>query len=327
MARRIGRLAVLAWTAATLGGGLLDATAQAAPPEPGAKPAVAKFTVGTMSNYVNVMGKEAPPIPKFPPLDKKPGVVHGYIKDAAGNPLQGAVVGVRATLVGGRYSGASAESDEEGYYEIQVPYGAAHFYTAGYTVDYGDGRAALALHPADGKLESFTSEKGSVENFVLLTYGIASRDELSEHPSFGSTYYGGVLYIGHHTAEPNDTLSPPNYLRTGTEIVVTLTPEGPLLDGSAGKTFSVRKAVDGTGFSLINIPVGIYKIEAKRADGQPLNMRLNKPMGLAFGITPTETTGEATLTLYPDGANAAVVTPARGNWESVEVYVDIPESN
>lgn len=325
MAGWVGRLAAWAFAVAFgASGGEAGAGGPSLPPG-SEEPPVVRLKVGQDPNYINVMGKEAPRIPKFPALDKKKGMVRGYVKDAAGNPLEGATIGVRSSLVGGAYSGASGETDAEGYYEVKVPYGAAHFYNAGYTVDYGEGRAALSLHPVDGKLSSFASEDGLVENFVLLTYGIADRDALSENPAFSSNYYGGVVYIGHHTSEPDDALALPSNLRTGTEIEVTLTPEGELLGGGAGKSFVIRKAVVGSGFSIQNIPVGTYRIGVKRADGKPLNMRLNKPQNLAFGIVPAETTGEAVLTLYPDGAKSSMVIPARGSWNSVEVYVEIPE--
>ncbi|AMV28616.1 hypothetical protein VT84_29700 [Gemmata sp. SH-PL17] len=303
-----------------------DAPETSAPKPAASGPApVVKLTVGKEPNYVNLIPKDAPPTPKFSPLDKKPGYLRGYVKDAAGNPLQGAYIGVRSTLIGGRYSGASAESDEKGYYEVQVPQGAAHFYAAGYTVDYADGRAALTLHPADGKLTSFASVDGSVENFVLWTYGVADKDKMSENPSYRSNFYGGSLYIGHHVDDPGDALGQPHNLKTGTEIEITLTPAGKLLDGSIGKKFVIKKAVFSTGFSINNIPVGQYRLTVKRADGQPLRTKLNKPRGLTFGIAPEETTESAILSLHPGGAKAGMATPGRGNWEAVEVYVEIPK--
>jgi hypothetical protein len=294
------------------------------PAVPTGPPSVLKVTVGKNAYYVNLNSKETPPTPKFPALETKPGVLRGYVLDASGKPLKGAYIGVRVTMFGGRYSGASAETDDKGYYEIQVPQGAAHFYAAGYTVDYADGRAALTLHPADGKLSTFVSSDGSVENFVLWTYGVADRDSVSENPRLRSNFYGGSLYVGHFTADAGDTNAPPSNLRTGTEIEITLTPEGKLLDGSVGQQFVIKKAVYGTGFTINNIPVGQYRLTAKRADGQPLLMKLNKPKGLTFGIVPEQTTEGALLSLHPGGVKASMATPGRGNWDAVEVYVEIP---
>jgi len=40
----------------------------------------------------------------------------------------------------------------------------------------------MGLHPADGKPEGFAMPDGAVENFVLLSYGVTSRENLSENP-------------------------------------------------------------------------------------------------------------------------------------------------
>ncbi len=106
------------------------------------------------------------------------------------------------SAISGAYSGASRPAKTAAHWP-----GCAtrrHFTAAGYTVDYADGRAAMALHPADGKPASFVSTGGSVENFVLWNYGIADRDKLSENPRLSSNFYGGLrFYIGHHTADPD----------------------------------------------------------------------------------------------------------------------------
>jgi hypothetical protein len=292
--------------------------------EPVEKPPVVKVSVSKKIDYVNVMGNDMPKFPEFPKLEKKAGFVRGYVKDAAGNPLQGAVIGIRSTAVGGRYSGADCETDEKGYYELEVPVGAAHFYAAGYTVDYAEGRAGLSLHPVDGKLESFASKVGSVENFVLLSHGVTSRDNLSEKAYLSSTYYGGTLYIGHFLSDPGDINALPSNIKEGSEVEVTLTPEGKLLDGNVGKTIIVKKSVYSSGFKIHNIPVGTYKLSIKLADGKPLRTRLIRPQNTPFGIVPEETSDSMKLNFYPNGAKAATVLPQYGAWNSVEMYIEMP---
>ncbi len=98
---------------------------------------------------VNVMGTEMPAMPDFPRLAPKPGKARGYVKDWTGEPLQGAAIGVRASYFAGQYSGAQGKTDANGYYEFVVPRGSAHFYNAGYSMNWGDGIAAVGLHPAD----------------------------------------------------------------------------------------------------------------------------------------------------------------------------------
>jgi hypothetical protein len=66
---------------------------------------------------INLSGSET----TWATVAKKAGFLRGYVKDACGKPLQGAYIGVRATAVGGLYSGAHAETDEKGFYEIRIP--------------------------------------------------------------------------------------------------------------------------------------------------------------------------------------------------------------
>jgi hypothetical protein len=276
-------------------------------------------------NYVNAMGNEMPEIPEFDELSPEPGKVRGYVKDINGNPLEGAYIGVRSTAIGGAYSGANAETDAEGYYEVQIPYGVAHFYAAGYTVDWGEGRAGMSLHSVDGKSKGFASNVGAVRNFVLLPYGITSRDDLSENPHLASTYYGGSIYIGFWTREASDEYASPKNIVENSVIEVTLTPEGDMMDENAEKTFVVRKVAGyGGGFKINNIPVGRYQISAKLSDGKPLKMSLNKPRNTVFGMTPTETTKTASVLFQPGDAKASMVIPNYGNWNSVEISVEIP---
>ena len=277
------------------------------------------------TTYVNVMGKEMPAMPMFSALAPKPGRVRGYVKDASGKPLAGATLGVRSTLLGGMYSGAQGVTDAKGYYEFVIPSGAAHFYNAGYAIEWGDGVAALGLHPADGKLESFASPDGAVENFVLLSYGITSRESLSENPRLASTYYGGSIYVGYYVVGESDNNAPSGSVVENSVVEITLTPEGKLFDGSEGKSFVVRKTAGfDTGFKINNIPLGRYKISAKLSNGKPLKMKLNRPTQTVFGMTPTETTASASVLFFPNAADAKMVSPNYGNWNAVEISVEAP---
>lgn len=282
------------------------------------------LNVAKTAQFVNVMGNEMPALPKFPASAPKPGRVSGYVKDASGKPLTGATIGVRSTYIGGAYSGAQGTTDKNGYYEFAIPKGVAHFYNAGYAVEWGDGLAALSLHPADGKIESFASVDGAVENFVLLSYGITSRENVSQNPRLSSTYYGGTIYIGHWTCEGTDCDAQPTNIPLDAVVEITLTPEGELFDGTAGRSFVVRKPAFSSGFKINNIPVGRYKIGAKLANGKALKLKLNKPSGSIFGMTPAETTGSASVLFQPGDARATMVGPQYGSWDSVEIYVEKP---
>jgi hypothetical protein len=275
--------------------------------------------------HVNVMKGAMPRIPQFPALPKKAGVVRGYVYDSAGRPLKGAKLGVRSTAVGGFYSGTSAVTDEKGYYEIAAPAGVAHFYCAGYAVEHGEGLAAMSLHPADGAAGNFATPIGEVKNFVMLPYGIADRAKAQDDPRAGGNYYGGCLVLG-WTVDRGGIFSDPSYLPDGATIELTLTADGPLVDGSPGRTIVIRKAV-GAGspnqLYVNNIPAGPYQVSARVLGGGPLKMRETGPYAnRAFGLEPKQAAGRAALMLRPNTADAGGVPAAYGSWSQVCITLE-----
>ncbi|HEX8237667.1 MAG TPA: hypothetical protein VF600_17040 [Abditibacteriaceae bacterium] len=284
------------------------------------------FSITGTKNYVNVMKTAMPSLPSFPTLAPKAGFVRGYVKDLKGKPLQGAVIGARSTSAGGFYSGASAKTDARGYYEVQVPWGAAHFYCAGYTVDWGEGRAALGLHPADGEASSFATANGLVENWVLLHYGIADRDKASEQPHYSGNYYGGTFSVSYSVADPRPIFADDYSLPDGSEIELTLTPEGTLLDGSKGRVFVLRRPVTSSTAGLFyvnNIPLGQYRLQARLLQGgggAPLRIKETGPYAnQPFGLEPKEARGETVMTFRPGGAQANGAVAQHGNWGSLNL--------
>jgi hypothetical protein len=271
--------------------------------------------------WVNVMGNEMPQMPQFPMLSPKPNRVCGYVKDWTGKPLAGATIGIRASYFAGHYSGAQGTTNANGYYEFVVPKGSAHFYNAGYQIEWGDGIAAVSLHPADGKLDSFTTVDGAVENFVMLPYGITSRENVQQNPRLASAYYGGSIYVHYYAAEAGNNGSMDGSLIEGSILEITLTPE----NAAAEKPFVIRQPVGFAGnVTINNIPLlGRYKISA-RVGGKMLKLKENRNYNQLFGLSPSETVGEASVLFVPGEAKASMVGPAHGTWDSVSLSVLMP---
>lgn len=281
-------------------------------------------TVDKDTQWINVMGNEMPAMPQFPALAPKAGKVRGYVKDWTGKPLAGAQLGVRSSYLAGYYSGAQGKTDANGYYEFVVPKGSAHFYNAGYQIEWGDGVAAVSLHPADGKLDSFVTMDGAVENFVLLPYGITSRENLQENSHLPSTFYGGAIFFNWYSVGADDNNAPQFAVREGGMLEITLKPEGKMLDGTAGQTIVIRKTLGISGaFRVHNIPLGRYRISVK-ANGKPLSMKDSKGYDAMFGMTPVETTGEASILFVPDSAQASMVGPQNGAWKWIGIGLSTP---
>jgi hypothetical protein len=327
-----GDTLVLAWAVAT------SSTPSSTTPKPATVPSSSDamppstpgetitFDLDASTRNVNVMKNERPKLPPFPEVEKKPGTVRGYVYDRHGKPLKGAVIGARSTAAGGFYSGASGKTDEKGYYEIEVPWGAAHFYCAGYALDYGEGRAAMGLCPADGEADGFATANGAVENWALLPYGIADRDDLQDNPNYVNNYYGGGIVLSYSVSD-GGVLASSTDLPANSKIEVTLTPDGPLVDGAAGRPILLRKRV-GTFFGQLyvnNIPAGHYKIRARLTGGGELRMKETGPNGgKMFGLEPKQSVGAAGLWLRPNSAKPEMTVAAHGNWDAISITLERP---
>ena len=278
------------------------------------------LTVEKNAKYVNLMGTQLPSMPDFPALQPKPGKVRGYVKDWNGKPLAGAQLGIRSSYLAGMYSGGQGVTDANGYYEFAPPKGMAHFYNAGYQIEWGDGVAAVSLHPVDGKLDSFVTTDGAVENFVMLPYGITSRESYQENPYVPQTYYGGSVYISYWMAERSDNRPYAGSLLEDSIIEVTLTPE------KGGQSFVVRQPAGSVGnLTIQNIPItgGRYKITIK-CDGKLLKFKENRKYSQQFGMSPAETVGTGSILFIPGEAKASMVGPQNGAWNWIGLSLETP---
>lgn len=280
------------------------------------------FVVNGTATYVNVMGNQRKAIPAFPSINKKKGWAIGYVKDTYGKPVAGAVIGIRATGYGGYSSGASAVTNDKGYYEVMIPWGAADFYAGAAMVDYEGAPAAMSLFPADSSLGSFPGPEGIVKNFVLLPYGRCRPERVATAPHFSTNYLGGVISIEYSTFEKGDLFASPGQFEQNTEFEIKLIPET-LFHASEKRTFTIRKTAYYNSLKIMNIPVGRYKIEARKLPGgEPLKLEsefYNPRPG--YGMQPTKATGTATVTFIPKSADASTTTPYFGSWEDVRILV------
>lgn len=287
----------------------------------------ATFNLSPTDGHINVMGNTLPRMPVFPALKAQSKKLRGFVADLSGKPLKGAYIGIRATVDGGLYSGASAETDQNGYYEISLPAGAIHFYAAGYTINYGGGRAVVGLYASDGKADDFAYQHGGIENFVLLSYGIANTTQASQMPRDEANYFGGALYVSYAVHDPNDIFTTPGELPENGEIEIKLIPDGETLYGE-NKTFIIYKKTGNTNFSITNIPIGKYTISAKLKDGRQLRIRAIGAQANAypdFGLQPREATGNARVMFTPlFHSQQTTVLPHTGNWRNVEIKLELP---
>jgi hypothetical protein len=168
--------------------------------------------------------------------EPEPLVAKGHVTDAAGRPLAGAVINADWQL-SDDYS-LDGTTDANGDYRIALDPPESSWHMNGtYSTSWHGTDYTFELDPVDDS--NFVGAAGGVRDFVWRLSG-----ELAE----GGAYYGGSVdaYMDFSGGIPID----PQYVH------LTLTPDGPLVDGSTG---SVITAV---GDSVHDVPVGRYVVSA-----------------------------------------------------------------
>lgn len=182
------------------------------------------------------------------------GIVKGRVTDANNKPIANAKI-VANSL---DYQDARiGYSDANGNYSIKLPTGIASgsFYVRGSVrVKYNGQNYDLALFTENDS--QFSPYDGAIKNLTLKLTG-------KRTGNFGDDgFYGGTLEIHHDF----DTIEREN-------IELTLVPDGPLVDGSTGKTLVRRAAADD--YNIYDIPVGKYKITARDvSNGRKLKVKV-----------------------------------------------------
>ncbi|MES2459171.1 MAG: hypothetical protein V4671_01210 [Armatimonadota bacterium] len=278
----------------------------------------------------DIMDGKMPRIPSFPKIARKPGFLRGYVKGIDGKPLVGASIMILPPTVYG--SGLSkrsviAKTDANGLYEVAVPSGGCTVWCAGHAVNYRGVRLALPLHPVDGNLDSINT-KGDIENFALLPYGVANVSTSSENPGYGGAYYGASFTVNFASREPEDT-NYPQWLPFGSEIEITLVPDGLQLDGSVGRPIIIRKKVSPKGwFQVNNVPIGQYKIRARLTeDGKtvPLVLKDNSNRDRKGGMTPPESSDWAAILFRSGGGDPVTQRVPGGGMDRHGLIVERPK--
>ncbi|WP_309895131.1 carboxypeptidase-like regulatory domain-containing protein [Archangium sp.] len=192
---------------------------------------------------------EPPPTTPGTPGTSSAYTMRGTVVNVAGQPVPGAEVWADNTL---HYNmNVLGTTDAQGRYSLTLPRDSLGTWRAG-----GKLRKQYHGQSYDMNLEvndesAFQADAGAVRNFILKISG--------ERP--GGGYYGGVIWPDGNYSNGNFTMG---------QVELTLTPDGPLLDGSAGEV--LKRTLDGN--SVGNVPLGKYTVSARYvpAGGTPREM-------------------------------------------------------
>ncbi len=201
----------------------------------------------------------------------EPGVVSGKITDSAGKPIEGAEVRILGTTSAGEDVSYYPKSGADGTYSTRVADG-VYSIDASLTRDYSGRSFEFTLHPTDNTDNEFDSQGGIARDFVWKLSGFEPGGLKENYFS----YYGGNIQMSYRTPDDAQFYGIP--YPEESVATFTLTPTGPLADGSQGKPIKFERtaadldrsdgAIDDTS-NLYDIPLGPYTLTGtlKTPDG------------------------------------------------------------
>ena len=228
----------------------------------------------------------------------RPGYVTGHASFADGRPIplfDVSVGGYDAGSDNGVTDGASgsvgSDTGHDGAYAIQTVDSLSHTkpvnalvvqVSAQTKVDYKGQTFTMDLCPLDGKGDlrdaqgnGTFSAPGITRDFVLKISGLIPGKDDTTDSTRQNAYYGQRISVSDWDVT-GPTLRGDEF-KDGT-LTFTLTPQGPLLDGSTGQTVTRQLPVSALGTEaayLLDVPIGTYSVQAQVAKGgavTPLSM-------------------------------------------------------
>jgi hypothetical protein len=190
------------------------------------------------------------------------GIVKGKVTYGDGTPIANQKVVIENTILYASYVFATTNS--KGEYSVPVPIGS---WKASVQIEkeFLGKKYKFDLHPDNPN--AFAGYDGAVRNFTWKISGAK--------PDGG--YYGSpVKAYGELMSFINMQ-----------DVELTLTPDGALIDGSAGAVIKKRLVdVGGGEYGIDDVPVGKYSITAKNVvTGQPLEIRIRNTGNYANSVT------------------------------------------
>ena len=175
--------------------------------------------------------------------------ISGRALDAQNNPIAGALVWVKPAVTTGLIT---TRTDAQGRYLVKSLPDVPYEVFAWAQPEVAGKRHCLRLgHDAPNEYDPVSVRDGAVRNFRWKLQGVI--------PDRGNnTFFGGEIRLMAVFRQDNDWSN-----TAGLKIKVTLVPNGPLADGSTGKT--ITQVLDWENDKFVeDIPVGTYTVTASQ---------------------------------------------------------------
>lgn len=178
----------------------------------------------------------------------RPGEVSGTVLDTRGRPIAGAIVWINPGVTTGL---VKTKTDARGQYRVTALPNVPYTVTAWAPVAFrGDTFCLRVPATSEAQYAPFAGREGTVRTFRLALGGaVPDADPMR-------LYFGAEVRVMTASFQHEDELVPLGESR----VELTLTPDGPLVDGSAGKTLTrVTRAGENM---LYDLPLGQYTVTA-----------------------------------------------------------------
>ncbi|MGY0504996.1 carboxypeptidase-like regulatory domain-containing protein [Luteimonas sp. e5] len=206
------------------------------------------------SDPAAVQAASTPPAVAVEPITLEKGHVRGRVVDTRGQAIEGANILLDHSLFYAAYIRGTSEAD--GSYRIAVKPGPWDVH-ATFDRQYNGRIYTLDLEPDNA---GNVNERGAIRNFAWKLEGRPSHDP--------DAHYGGLITVDAENLAEDEI----DYVQ------LTLTPSGPLIDGSPGRTLKLEP---GDHYwirheRIEDVPIGRYLVSASlHMDGhsRPLKLR------------------------------------------------------
>jgi len=166
------------------------------------------------------------------------GTVKGKVLTSDGRPVAGAKIVLSSVIWYNENNVVTTAADGTYKRKLAGPDNDAWYAYASIEKEYNGKKYTMDLHPES--TEDFLPSNEITRNFTWKLTG--------EQVGRSTGIYGGMVTVGSEPGEFYDF----------TNVVLTLTPQGPLIDGSKGSTITV--AVPAS--QKLEVPIGRYKVSA-----------------------------------------------------------------
>jgi hypothetical protein len=196
---------------------------------------------------------------------RKPHTISGNIIGTDGKPIPNADayrVFVWGTTIAAEKTNYGLDVDAKGHFEQQVPDGLYQI-KATCIVKLAGSRVPVDLVWLDDKRVGVvqSSDKGIVRDFCLAMSGLRPGEDAKDLRNF----FGGAFKV----TGPSYNVTQGSYSarHPGAKVKLTLTPQGPLVDGSKRQAYTAEYDITELNYgSERKVPIGVYRVIAVLID-------------------------------------------------------------